>query len=87
MEGEETRILRGRPEPVEVERILSEIYAALEEKGYDPVRQLAYFLITGEPAYITAHRNARVLAASLPRDGVVEELLRHYLKNRGARGA
>ncbi len=87
MEGEETRILREKPEPVEVGSILGEIYRALEERGYDPVRQLAYFLITGEPAYITAHRNARALAASLPRDGVVEELLRHYLKSRGAQGA
>lgn len=80
--SQETRIVGGRapgspgPDPREA---LQVIHAALREKGYDPVRQLAYFLLTGEPAYITAHRGARSLAHKLERDEVIALLLRHYL--------
>lgn len=63
----------------EERRILEAILAALRERGYDPARQLAHFLVTGEPAYITAHRGARVLAQRLDRIRVVEALVRAYL--------
>ncbi len=59
---------------------LQTIYKALQEKGYDPVQQISYFLLTGEPAYITAHRDARALTSSLERDEVVEELVRFYVQ-------
>lgn len=77
-----TRVLQGRASVQprsEYRAILQEIYQALQEKGYDPIRQLAHFLLTGEPAYITAHRGARALAHRLERDEVIEELLRYYL--------
>ncbi|MBT9259317.1 MAG: IreB family regulatory phosphoprotein [Clostridiales bacterium] len=79
-EGDETRVIRspdGRE--IQVRALLQEIYEALAEKGYDPIRQLASYLTTGEPAYITAHKGARVKAARLDRNAVLEELLRHYL--------
>lgn len=77
----ETRILGARDdgEPNAARRALLAIYEALREKGYDPVRQIAHFLLTGEPTYITAHRDARSLAQKLERDEVIEELLRLYL--------
>lgn len=65
----------------EFTQTLSTIYLALEERGYDPVQQLAHYLLTGEPAYITTHRNARALTAHLERDEVIEELVRFYVKN------
>lgn len=72
----------GRPADAPAPReALLHIYRALQEKGYDPIRQIAYFLITGEPAYVTAHQNARALAAKLERDEVIEELVRFYLQN------
>lgn len=64
----------------EAERqVLAQVLVALHERGYDPVRQLAHFLVTGEPAYITAHRGARVLIQKLDRVRVVEALVRAYL--------
>lgn len=79
--NEETRIIRDKqgdapPLPGEV---LARVYRALQEKGYDPMRQIAYYLITGEPAYITAHADARKLISSLERDEIIEELVRYYL--------
>lgn len=82
--GDETRALGGGksggdPSP-EFRRLLRAVYEALQEKGYDPIRQIAHFLLTGEPTYITAHKNARSLAQKLERDEVLEALLRAYLR-------
>lgn len=65
--------------------ILVEVYQALSEKGYDPVRQIAYYLVTGEPVYITTHKDARSLASRLERDEVIEELIRFYLSHSHSR--
>ncbi|MBX5464276.1 MAG: IreB family regulatory phosphoprotein [Clostridia bacterium] len=85
-ERDRTRVVReAAPAPGEagdLERILAEVYHALQEKGYDPVRQLAFYLLTGEPAYITAHRGARSLVTKLERDEVLQFLLRFYLSRR-----
>lgn len=83
----ETRVLRRRPpdrEGLEHAEVMLRVYRALQEKGYDPLRQIAHFLLSGEPAYITAHQNARSLVANLERDEVLEELLRVYLERIGA---
>lgn len=42
-------------------RILGEVYAALLEKGYNPVNQLVGYILSEDPTYITNHRNARSL--------------------------
>jgi uncharacterized protein (UPF0297 family) len=83
----ETRVLRRRPperDHLAHADVLLRVYRALQEKGYDPLRQIAHFLLSGEPAYITAHQNARSLVARLERDEVIEELLRVYLRQIGA---
>jgi uncharacterized protein (UPF0297 family) len=63
----------------EVERVLREVCVALREKGYEPIDQIVGYLLSGDPAYITSHRNARVLIRSLERDRILEELARAYL--------
>lgn len=78
---DQTRIFRERaPEAAARPReVLEFVFRALQEKGYDPIRQIASYLITGEPAYITAHLGARSLMAKVERDEVMEELVRYYL--------
>jgi len=61
-------------------QVLEVVFTALQERGYDPARQLAHFLVTGEPAYITAHRGARTQAQRLDRVRLVEALVRAYLE-------
>ncbi len=79
-EAEETRVLRRPEEPRGAAReVLLLVHRALQEKGYDPIRQIAHYLLTGEPAYITAHRNARAVIARVERDELLEELVRFYL--------
>ena len=64
-------------------QVLKEIYEALAEKGYDPVRQIIGYLMSGDPAYITSHKNARSLIRRVERDDLLEEMLRAYLTIHG----
>ena len=73
-------IHKEQQEP-EVQDILAKVYAALSEKGYNPVNQLVGYIMSGDPTYITSHQNARSLIMKAERDEIVEELLRSYVQN------
>ena len=64
-----------------VKKTLDEVYHALTEKGYNPVNQIVGYIMSGDPTYITSHRNARSLIMKVERDELVEELLTEYIKN------
>ena len=64
----------------EARNIILTVYEALEEKGYNPINQLVGYLLSGDPTYITSHRNARALIRKLERDEILEELVRAYVK-------
>lgn len=70
-------------EMTEVRLILREVCSALKDKGYDPLDQVVGYLLSGDPAYITNHGNARVLIRRLDRDQILEELVRFYLDGEG----
>ena len=60
--------------------ILTAVYDALEEKGYNSIDQMVGYILSGDPSYITGHNNARNLIRRIDRDDLVEELLRAFLK-------
>ena len=59
--------------------ILNRVYNDLREGGYDPVRQLRDYLISGDPTYITDYNGARALIATVTREELLCELLGSYL--------
>ena len=61
------------------QEILNTVYGALVEKGYDPISQIVGYILSGDPAYITSHKNARALIRKLDRDELEEVLVRSYL--------
>ena len=61
--------------------VLLAVYNALREKGYNPINQLVGYLISGDPAYITSHKQARSLIRRVERDDLVEELVIQYLRD------
>jgi uncharacterized protein (UPF0297 family) len=63
----------------EVQDILSKVHFALQEKGYNPITQIVGYLLSGDPTYITSHKNARTLIGRLERDELLEELVRSFL--------
>ncbi|ABO49311.1 protein of unknown function DUF965 [Desulforamulus reducens MI-1] len=78
--SQETVMFKVQAEEVNQAReILLAVYAALKEKGYNPINQLVGYLLSGDPAYITSHGNARSLIRRLERDELLEELVKNYL--------
>lgn len=59
--------------------VLLAVYDALQEKGYNPINQIVGYLLSGDPAYIPRHNNARSLIRKRERDELIEELVRSYL--------
>ena len=70
-------------ESTTVKNVLSSVYAALTEKGYNPVNQIVGYIMSGDPTYITSHKNARALIMKVERDELVEEMLKSYITNAG----
>ena len=70
---------RQKEHPDTVSEILSTVYDALKEKGYDPINQLVGYIISGDPTYITSYKNARYLIRRLERDEILEEIVGYYL--------
>ncbi|NLM74598.1 MAG: IreB family regulatory phosphoprotein [Clostridiaceae bacterium] len=60
--------------------VILKVYEALTEKGYNPISQLVGYIMSGDPTYITSHKNARSLIRRLERDEIIEELVRYYIK-------
>ncbi|MGL4972385.1 MAG: IreB family regulatory phosphoprotein [Culicoidibacterales bacterium] len=63
----------------EVRSILEQVFVALRDKGYNPINQVVGYLLSGDPAYIPRHQDARNLIRKLNRDEIIEELLKNYL--------
>lgn len=65
-----------------LKQLLIEISSALEERGYNPVNQIAGYLISNDPAYISSHKNARTNIQQVERYEIIEELVRYYLESK-----
>ena len=61
-------------------KVLSVVYEALMEKGYNPVNQIVGYIMSGDPTYITSHNGARSLIMKVERDELVEALLESYIE-------
>ena len=63
----------------EIRDILSEVYSALSEKGYNPINQIVGYILSEDPTYITNHKNARSLIRRIDRDDLLNLMLKNYL--------
>lgn len=64
---------------MDVSEILEQVYVALTEKGYNPINQIVGYIMSGDPTYITSHKNARSLIMKAERDEILEELMQVYI--------
>ena len=63
----------------EIHQILTTVYDALQEKGYNPINQIVGYILSEDPTYITNYKNARALIRKLDRDELLQVLLKAYL--------
>jgi Uncharacterized protein conserved in bacteria len=61
---------------------LISVVNALNDRGYNAVHQIAGYLISNDPAYISSHKNARNIIQQVERDEIIEELVKCYLENK-----
>lgn len=61
---------------------LNEVFDALQERGYNPINQIVGYLISGDPGYISSHKEARNKIVKLDRSEIVEVLLSSYMENK-----
>ena len=61
---------------------LNTVAQALNELGYNPVHQIAGYLISNDPAYISSHKGARSIIQQVDRDEIIEELVKSYLESK-----
>ncbi len=59
---------------------LETVFVALQEKGYNAVHQIAGYLISNDPAYISSHKGARQIIQQIDRDEIIEELVKYYME-------
>ena len=69
----------GQEQKLGVEEIFEQVYEALAEKGYNPVNQIVGYIMSGDPTYITSHKNARSLIMKVERDEILEVLFENYI--------
>ena len=68
------------PRSFSAAEVLEEVYAALKEKGYNPVTQIVGYIMSGDPTYITNYQGARALVMKVERDELLTELVENYIK-------
>ena len=66
---------------IQAKDILEIVYKALSEKVYYPVNQIVFYIMSGDPTYITSYNGARSLIMKMERDELVEEMLKTYIKH------
>ena len=62
-----------------VSSVIKDVANILEEKGYNPVNQIVGYLISGDPGYISNHKEARNKISEFDRSKIIEILLDEFL--------
>ena len=68
------------PDKQDIKDVLFKVHQALQDKGYNPINQIVGYLLSGDPAYIPRHQDARNLIRKVERDEIIEELVTTYLQ-------
>lgn len=63
----------------QMKEVLSEVYNALQQKGYNPINQIVGYILSEDPTYITTHNNARSLIRKIDRDELLHAMVKSYL--------
>ena len=63
----------------ELNKDIMTIYEALCEKGYDPVKQIAGYILSEDPVYITDWKNARGIIQHINRAELLFEFIQSYV--------
>lgn len=63
----------------EIKQIMSEVYSALKQKGYNPINQIVGYILSEDPTYITTYGGARTKICKVDRDDILQAMVKEYL--------
>jgi uncharacterized protein (UPF0297 family) len=58
---------------------LKEVVMNLEERGYNPINQIVGYLVSGDPGYISNHKESRNMITKFDRTKIIEVLLKEFI--------
>lgn len=58
---------------------LKEVIEVLEERGYNPINQIVGYLMSGDPGYISSHKEARNKITKFDRNKILEVLVKYFI--------
>ena len=64
----------------QIRYVLTTVYEALREKGYNPINQIVGYILSEDPTYITNYKNALGLIRKIDRDELLNLLVRDFLR-------
>ncbi len=59
---------------------LTKICNDLQERGYNPIKQIVAYLISGDPGYISSYKECRNRILEFKREDILELMLENYIK-------
>lgn len=65
---------------VNAKETLREICDDLEERGYNAIKQIVGYLISGDPGYISSYKECRSKIQKIDRNSLIELMLKEYIK-------
>ena len=78
---EETKIFTtDEIEEALIEGTIKEVIEILDERGYNAKNQLIGYLISGDPGYISSHKEARNKITKFDRIRILEVLVDNFIK-------
>lgn len=63
-----------------ISETIKEVIINLEERGYNPINQIVGYLMSGDPGYISNHKQSRNKLLKLDRTKIIEVLLKEFIK-------
>lgn len=64
---------------IKTKETLKQVYDALAEKGYNPINQIVWYILSGDPTYITSYKDARNIIRQIERDELLEKMVEDYI--------
>ena len=59
--------------------VIKEVVDILSERGYNPINQIVGYLMSGDPGYISSHKEARNKITKFDRNKILEVLVKYFI--------
>ena len=59
---------------------LVKVFNDLEERGYEPVKQMVAYLVSGDPGYIPSYKDCRERVLKYNREDILEVMLMNFIE-------